>query len=93
MFYKCITKQKRPVSADAVTIISMTADSLQSLPMNKRWLLASRPKTLPAAISPVLVGWAVSLSIHYARTGSVAGFRLLPALLTLLIAVLIQPPV
>lgn len=58
--------------------------------MNKRWLLASRPKTLPAAISPVLVGWAVSLSIHHARTGGLAGFPLLPALLTLLIAVLIQ---
>ncbi len=58
--------------------------------MKKRWLLASRPKTLPAAISPVLVGWAVSLSVLHTRTGNLAGFPLLPALLTLLIAVLIQ---
>ena len=27
----------------------------------KRWILAARPRTLPAAVSPVLVGWAVAL--------------------------------
>jgi 1,4-dihydroxy-2-naphthoate polyprenyltransferase len=28
--------------------------------MFKSWILAARPKTLPAAISPVLVGWAIA---------------------------------
>jgi 1,4-dihydroxy-2-naphthoate octaprenyltransferase len=28
--------------------------------MLQRWLLASRPRTLPAAVSPVVVGWAVA---------------------------------
>jgi 1,4-dihydroxy-2-naphthoate polyprenyltransferase len=46
------------------------------------WVLASRPETLTAAISPVLVG--VSLSIH------VGEFRPFIALMTLLAAVLIQ---
>jgi len=26
----------------------------------RRWILAARPRTLPAAVSPVLVGWAVA---------------------------------
>ena len=47
-----------------------------------RWVLASRPETLTAAISPVLVG--VSLSIH------VGEFRPFIAFMTLLAAVLIQ---
>jgi 1,4-dihydroxy-2-naphthoate octaprenyltransferase len=46
------------------------------------WVLASRPETLTAAISPVLVG--VSLSIHMGE------FRPFIALMTLLAAVLIQ---
>ena len=29
----------------------------------QRWALASRPKTLPAAASPVLVGWAIALKL------------------------------
>lgn len=45
-------------------------------------MLASRPKTLPAAISPVLVGWGIAIGIE--------GFQLLPALAALLCAVLIQ---
>jgi 1,4-dihydroxy-2-naphthoate octaprenyltransferase len=49
--------------------------------MNK-WILASRLKTLPAAISPVLVG--VSLSIHDGE------FQPLIAFMTLLAAILIQ---
>ena len=49
--------------------------------MNK-WILASRLKTLPAAISPVIVG--VSLAIHD------GDFHLFTALMTLLAAVLIQ---
>ena len=46
------------------------------------WVLASRLKTLPAAISPVLVG--VSLAIHDGE------FQLFIAFMTLLAAVLIQ---
>jgi len=48
----------------------------------KSWILASRLKTLPAAISPVLVG--VSLAIHDGE------FKPFIAFMTLLAAVLIQ---
>lgn len=52
--------------------------------MNKKkaWLLAMRPKTLPAAISPVLVG--VSLAVSDGK------FKPLTALLTLLCSVILQ---
>ena len=46
------------------------------------WILASRPKTLPAAISPVIVG--VSLAVHDSE------FHLFTAFMTLLAAILIQ---
>ncbi|MBC8312351.1 MAG: 1,4-dihydroxy-2-naphthoate polyprenyltransferase [Candidatus Marinimicrobia bacterium] len=49
--------------------------------MNK-WILASRLKTLPAAISPVIVG--VSLAVHD------GGFHFFTAFMTLLAAVFIQ---
>jgi 1,4-dihydroxy-2-naphthoate octaprenyltransferase len=48
----------------------------------QRIVLASRPKTLPAAISPVIVGWGIALGMHR--------FALLPALVTLACALLIQ---
>ena len=48
----------------------------------KPWLLASRPKTLPAAIAPVLVGTAMAW-----HEGA---FRWLPACICLLFALLIQ---
>ena len=48
----------------------------------KPWLLAARPKTLPAAMSPVLVGTALAYDA--------GGFRLLPALICFLFALLIQ---
>lgn len=60
----------------------MNARDLQSLTAFQRWLLASRPKTLPAAVAPVLLGWAI--------TWDLGSFAVLPALVTLLIAVLIQ---
>ncbi len=46
------------------------------------WILASRPRTLPASVAPVLVGTAVA--IHEGM------FRPLPALVALLAALLLQ---
>jgi 1,4-dihydroxy-2-naphthoate octaprenyltransferase len=46
------------------------------------WWMASRPKTLSAAIAPVLVGAAVAYQA--------SGFRVLPALAALIVAMLIQ---
>jgi 1,4-dihydroxy-2-naphthoate polyprenyltransferase len=46
------------------------------------WLIAARPKTLPAAISPVIVGCAVAW-----KEG---GFALLPALAAFAVALLLQ---
>ncbi len=46
------------------------------------WVLAARPKTLPASISPVLVGAGLGFSTHT--------FRWLPVLAALIVSVLIQ---
>lgn len=46
------------------------------------WILAARPKTLPAAISPVLVGSAIAFTC--------GRFRFLPALAAVFTAVMIQ---
>ena len=48
----------------------------------KVWILAARPKTLPAAIAPVLIGTALTV-----REGT---FEIVPASLCLLFAVLVQ---
>ena len=48
----------------------------------RAWIEAARPKTLPASLSPVLVGTALAY-----REGS---FRLMPALLCLMVALLAQ---
>lgn len=57
--------------------------SAQSSPGNWRlWVLAARPKTLPAAVAPVVVGTAVAL--HE------GGFHALSAAMALLTALLLQ---
>jgi 1,4-dihydroxy-2-naphthoate octaprenyltransferase len=48
----------------------------------QKWWLAARPKTLPAAISPVLVGSGVAFSTGH--------FRLAPALVALFASIMIQ---
>jgi 1,4-dihydroxy-2-naphthoate octaprenyltransferase len=68
----------------------MSAPSDPPVSMTKRWLLASRPKTLPAAVSPVLVGWTCALWALYARGKTLADFHLPAALAALLVAVCIQ---
>jgi len=48
----------------------------------QRWWIAIRPKTLPAALAPVILGWSIALRI--------GKFRILAAISALLIALLIQ---
>jgi 1,4-dihydroxy-2-naphthoate octaprenyltransferase len=47
-----------------------------------QWLAGARPRTLPAALAPVLVGSGAAAALH--------GFRLLPALLALVVALALQ---
>ena len=47
-----------------------------------QWLAGARPRTLPAALAPVLVGTGTAAGLH--------GFRLLPAVLALLVALALQ---
>ncbi|MBP1694731.1 MAG: 1,4-dihydroxy-2-naphthoate polyprenyltransferase [Chloroflexi bacterium] len=58
------------------------ADQPTQLSRWQIWMLAARPKTLPAAASPVVIGSAVAYWDGY--------FRLGPALATLLAALLLQ---
>ena len=48
----------------------------------KVWILAARPRTLPAAISPILIGIALAF-----REGT---FEKVPAMLCLFFAILVQ---
>ena len=48
----------------------------------RRWVLAARPRTLPAAVAPVLIGCGVAVGAH--------GFQLGPAAAALAIALLLQ---
>jgi 1,4-dihydroxy-2-naphthoate octaprenyltransferase len=47
-----------------------------------QWLSGARPRTLPAALAPVLVGTGAAAALH--------GFRLVPALLALAVALALQ---
>ncbi|MGY1602811.1 1,4-dihydroxy-2-naphthoate polyprenyltransferase [Geodermatophilus sp. SYSU D00815] len=47
-----------------------------------QWLAGARPRTLPAAVAPVLVGTGVAAALD--------GFRLVPALLALVVALALQ---
>ena len=47
-----------------------------------QWVAGARPKTLPAALAPVLVGTGAAVALD--------GFRLLPALLALVVALALQ---
>ena len=48
----------------------------------RAWILATRPKTLPAAVAPVMVGTALAYADQ--------GFALLPAVAALSVALLLQ---
>jgi len=54
----------------------------QPISYAKRWWLAIRPRTLPAAGSPVLIGWAIAWAN--------GAFAWIPALVILLCALLLQ---
>jgi 1,4-dihydroxy-2-naphthoate octaprenyltransferase len=60
----------------------VTSDGTRSVTILQRWWLAIRPRTLPAAASPVLIGWAI------AWVNGV--FRVLPAIIILFCALLLQ---
>lgn len=57
-------------------------NSMSAIPIWKAWWLAARPKTLPAAIAPVVAGSAVAINEH--------GFFLPAAIVALITALLLQ---
>ena len=59
-------------------------ERLNSISYIQRWWLGIRPRTLPAAIAPVLVGWGIVIGIK------IASFKIFPALVILFCSILIQ---
>ncbi len=57
-------------------------DEYKNISKIKLWIIASRPKTLPAAVAPVLVGTAVAIHDNV--------FKPIPAFLALVVSLLIQ---
>jgi len=51
--------------------------------MTNKWIAGARPRTLPAAIAPVLVGTALAIRLH-------ATLNLFNALLALLVSLALQ---
>ena len=66
------------MATSASSALSKNSD----ISLSRAWLLAARPKTLPAAISPVIVGCAVAWVE--------GGLRLLPALAAFAVALVLQ---
>ena len=60
----------------------MSSSQNSQISKSRAWILATRPKTLPAAASPVIVGTAVAFVDH--------SMRFLPALIALAGALLLQ---
>jgi len=60
----------------------MEMNTVQQIPYVQRWWMAIRPRTLPAAGSPVMIGWAIAWAN--------ASFAWLPALVILVCALLLQ---
>ena len=60
----------------------MEMNTVQQIPYVQRWWMAIRPRTLPAAGSPVMIGWAIAWAN--------ASFTWLPALVILVCALLLQ---
>jgi 1,4-dihydroxy-2-naphthoate octaprenyltransferase len=45
---------------------------------NAQWLAATRPRTLPATVAPVIVGWAVAFAEAHGGTGTLGWFAYAP---------------
>ncbi len=64
--------------------MSTENDGLNNTPYIQRWWLGIRPRTLPAAIAPVLVGWGLVIGIKS------SSLKILPAVVILFCSILIQ---
>jgi 1,4-dihydroxy-2-naphthoate octaprenyltransferase len=60
----------------------MQSQNQEAISMPQRWMLAIRPKTLPAAAAPVILGWSIAYT-----TGR---FHFIPAIAALVSAIMIQ---